>query len=108
MLTRDWDKDFYNLSQLLGGYFHQDFIIVHGSPEGALNAAIHHHSEMETRDVLRELDAFLACDISEKDRWNILLYDFGFSYEVAADGFTTRTWLLHVKERFERALAEHS
>jgi len=104
MRQRDWKSEFYEIRQLLGGYFHQDFIVVDGSPDGALAAALRDHSEAEKRDLIDQLTTFLAIPMPEAEREELFYGPLGCDYNIAADGYTPTTWLTRVKRRFEESL----
>lgn len=49
-----------SLATMLDGYFHQDFVVEHGTAEGAARAFARDATLAELREATRELDAFLA------------------------------------------------
>jgi len=103
-MDRDWENDFPTLSQFIACYFHQDFLEIDGSPEGALSAALRDASDGAKRKVIRELTTFMALELTDDERAEILHGPFGCDYNVSADGFTATSWMLYLKGRVEAAL----
>lgn len=85
-----------DLARLLGGYFHQDFVDVHGSPDAAVRAFAAGAPDVAAGTV-RDIDALLAGELTEP-RLTGLLTELGSCYDVHSDGYDARGWLAHVRE----------
>ncbi|NMP31718.1 hypothetical protein HII17_09100 [Thalassotalea sp. M1531] len=83
---------FGNLSQFFGGYFHQDFMEEFGSPENAFNAFLSNSSKDLIKHTHKELDSFLALELSESELAESLgsLY---CDYLPSSDNLTINEWL---------------
>jgi hypothetical protein len=84
-----------SLGLLFGAYFHQDFSLVHGTPDDTVRA----FREAEPHQVVgavAEIDDLIDGDRGEADLRS-LLDDLGSCYRIEADGYTARAWLAHVR-----------
>jgi hypothetical protein len=92
-------KNFPNLVQFLGGYFHQDFIDDYGTPDNAIKAFLSENSPETVQAVCRELDEVIPL-VEQMDNPNDFLYRvIGCFYYPQADGFTVVEWLRHVRQQ---------
>ena len=111
--TQRWPE----LDQLIGCYFHEDFIDDYGSPEGAIDAMLHGvpeqneppRSTKSLRQGLRELEEFIefARDYLRKhpeEEEDVVLDMFGCRYNTYADGLTPLQWLEHLRKRIREHL----
>jgi len=103
-MDRYWEDRFPELVQFFGCYFHEDFLTDYGSWEAALEAAIGDLPADLRQEVLRELDAFAACALTDAERKRIVFQIFGLCFHVEARGFTTVTWLAYVRRHLAEAL----
>jgi CdiI immunity protein len=93
---------FPELAQFFGCYFHQDWDIEAADDEGLVRLYLSQEPESSITAARRELDEFLAEDLSEDELATTLLHSFGCYYSPTFFGFTTRRWL----ERIRDLLAE--
>ena len=97
------------LAQLIGCYFHEDFILEHGSPEGAIDAMLGDFPAQSLRQGLRELEEFIefARDYLRKhpeEEEDVVLDMFGCRYNTYAGGLTPLQWLEHLRKRIREHL----
>ena len=103
--TQRWPQ----LDQLIGCYFHEDFIDDYGSPEGAIDAMLDGFGAQSLRQGLRELEEFIefARDYLRKhpeEEEDVVLDMFGCPYNTYADGLTPLQWLEHLRKRIREHL----
>lgn len=67
MLREDMDRRFYRLGLFLGGYLHQDWPRLYGTPEMAVQKAIEEYPIELRQQVRRELHAVLS-EATEDDK----------------------------------------
>lgn len=84
------------LSQLFGGYLHQDFDLEHDSPD----AAVRDYATSGPQDAVRavrDIDALVAEGLPES-RLREQVFKLGCDYYFVADGYTAYGWLAHVRD----------
>jgi CdiI immunity protein len=87
---------FPNLSQVFGGYLHQDFDLDYESPDAALRAAAEGQGYEQVTGAIREIDHLLASEIGDADLMRMLeRMTAGYSPEL--DGWGGRQWLRHAR-----------
>lgn len=93
------DNNYPALEQFLGGYFHQDFSLDYGNPDGAIAAFLNEASQESIRTTCSELEQVIplieGMDDPEKFLWQVL----GCYYLPKADGLTVADWLKHVHKK---------
>jgi hypothetical protein len=87
------------LAQFLGGYFHQDFLLDYGNPDGAIAAFVTGEPPESIHAACNELEQVIPLiewmDDPEKFLWRVL----GCYYLPKADGLTVADWLKHVHKK---------
>ena len=71
------ERRFYRLRQFLGGYFHEDRAVIHGSSEQALAAAMADYPGEMRRQVRRELVAVMDEYVDDVDLRRVLNHGLG-------------------------------
>ena len=91
-------NQFPALEQFLGGYFHQDFRLDHGSPDGAIEAFVSDATQEQIQAASAELEQALSV-IEQMDDPQKLLRALGCDYLPSAHGLTVANWLSHVHKK---------
>jgi hypothetical protein len=97
-----WEERYPELSQFFGCNFHQDWDIEAEDDEGLVRLFRNSAQDAHVADARKELDAFLAEELTEDELGTILLGSFYCYYDPSYFGFTNRQWL----ERIRGFLAE--
>ncbi len=77
------EQRYYELRQFLGGYLHQDWPEMHGSPAGAIDDAIGEYPVPNRRTVYAQLLAVLGAAEDDVDLRRILNRCFGVNVRFA-------------------------
>ncbi len=93
------DNDYPSLSQFLGAYFHQDFMLDYGSPDGAITTFLAEASPEFVAEVCNDLINVILLLERTHDHENFLWRVLGCNYRPIADGLTIEEWLKHVHEK---------
>jgi hypothetical protein len=96
--------DYPALTQLLGGYYHQDWREDHTSPETALEAFIRDASPETVAAAATEIDRLLAAGFDATALAQLLADGFDCNYVAETDGLTSAAWLTKVRDSL-RAVA---
>lgn len=92
------------LEQILGCYFHQDWIDEFESDEAALRAIIESETTEQIRSGVKGIDELLASGLPEDQLKAILIDKAGCYFDPGAIGITYETWLKKVRNDFAQAL----
>ena len=98
------DKRFYELGQFLGGYFHQDWGVVHDWKEQEPNfeALVRSYTASDNArnvgEVVRQLKQFLALPLTDGQLKKIVSQEFYVDYNPVGRGSTLRQWLERILE----------
>jgi hypothetical protein len=93
------ERQFPNLFQLLGGYFHQDWCLDDPNAEAALRRYMNDTVPGQVQDTVNEIDALLTKNLSDDQLKQMLLVDLGCYYDPTADNITHAEWLRWVQNR---------
>jgi len=97
--------DYPALTQLLGGYFHQDWREDHASPDAALQAFISDASAATVAAAANEIDRLLSAGFDATALAQLLVDGFDCNYVAETDGFTAAAWLSQVRDSLRAAAA---
>ena len=100
MKDRKDTAEFENLSNFLGGYFHQDWTLESSSADEVIEKFVHDGDAAATRAVVREIDQLLKTKTSES-ALKETLRSLGSAYNYEADGFSASEWLRHVRSKLQ-------
>lgn len=85
------------VKQLLGSYFHQDWVDEFDSEASALQAIVDLEPKDQISAALKEMDEILAGQDSDKKMAETLMDGAGCYFEPASLGLTNRQWLERVR-----------
>ena len=88
-----------NLVQLLGGYFHEDWVLDHSTAEECLDQMLEEAPLQQQREGAAEIARLLSGRLCENQIRDVLLYEVGCAYTVETDGYDASSWLRHVHGR---------
>ncbi|NNU68303.1 MULTISPECIES: contact-dependent growth inhibition system immunity protein [unclassified Rhizobium] len=88
--------------QLLGSYFHQDFLDEFGSEQAAFSA-IRDHECVSLPIVTEELKGLLESRIDEQQLGELLFSQIGVYFDPASRGCTSREWIEHAIAELNRS-----
>jgi len=94
------------LEQILGCYFHQDWVDEFESDEVALRAIIDSEPIEQIRAGVMEIDELLASNLSEDQLKTVLMNKFGCYFDPGAIGATYENWLKKLRNDFTRGLQD--
>lgn len=93
-----------NIEQILGCYFHQDWLDEFGGYDSAIRSIIESEPFDKIRSAIEEVGDLLASDLDE-DRLRVILIDqLGCYFDPATDGMTCEFWLKKIRNEFAQAL----
>ena len=92
-LEREWPE----LSRILGGYLHQDWDIEGDTPDDALRLARREGDSTDLATAVQEIDALLATQLDETGLREIV-ERMTEGYSPSLDGWEIRPWLRHVRQ----------
>jgi len=95
--------DYPALSQLFGGYFHQDWQRDHTSREAALDAFVRDASPETVGAAAIEIDRLLGAGFDDASLEEMLAGGFDCNYVPEADGISAAAWLRTVGDRLRRS-----
>ena len=87
-----------NLAQILGSYFHQDWMEEFDSDRTALSAVVNGEPREAIVRALGEIDRLLKSEMPESDLRKALTAQIGCYFEPASEGMTYRQWLHRVRD----------
>ena len=93
-------KKFNALHQLLGSYFHQDWLDEFADESEALQKIIESEPREQLMAGTKEIDLLLASALSEDGLKAILVDDLGCYFDPVSDGMSCEIWLKQVREKF--------
>lgn len=100
-------KQFYELGQFLGGFFHQDWAVVFDwkGQEPNFETIVRSYSATDTarsvNKVKEELKHLLTLRLTDSQLENLICNEFGVAYNPARRGTTYRQWLERIMEILE-------
>ena len=95
--------DYPALTQLLGGYYHQDWREDHTTPEAALQAFVSDASPETVAAAANEIDRLLTAGYDPAALAQLLVDGFDCNYLAEADGLSAAAWLAHVRDSLRAA-----
>ncbi|QBH01548.1 contact-dependent growth inhibition system immunity protein [Xanthomonas oryzae] len=96
-------KNLDALGQLLGCYFHQDWVDEFGDDLSAIQAIIDSEPHAQVLAAIREIDELLADGLPENELSTVLIQDAGCYFEPRSLGLTREEWLKRVRSRLAQA-----
>lgn len=88
-----------NLVQLLGGYFHDAWVLDHRTADQCLDHMLEKAPIEQQREGATEIVRILSGDLCENQIRDLLLYEVGCAYVFETDGYDASSWLRHVHGR---------
>lgn len=89
--------DFPNLTQFLGGWFHQDWLDEgYENPEDVVRAYAKDESSKAVRGTMAEIEKLLAHKLPPTQMRRLLGDDLGCAYDPTVEDKTYRAWLREV------------
>lgn len=95
--------DYPALTQLLAGYYHQDWREDHASPDAALQAFVRDASAETVAAAVGEIDRLLGAGYDETALNQLLVDGFDCNYVAETDGLTSAAWLTQVRDSLRAA-----
>lgn len=98
----DYRKQFYNLSQFMGGYFHQDWKDEYDwkGQTPSFEPVVHFYKAKNPPAIIaktiEEMQRFLALQLNDEELKEVLQLNFHVSYNPQPRGLTKRQWLEEV------------
>ncbi len=97
------EKNYPALSQLLAGYYHQDWQEDHPSPEAALQAFVRDASAVTVANAASEIDRLLSAGLDDASLTRMLIEGFDCNYIAETVGLTSQAWLSGVRDALRAA-----
>jgi hypothetical protein len=94
------------LRHFFGAYFHQDWVIVHGSVEEIISDFIADSSNDVLRATQQEINALISTQKDELDLRECLLKELSCYYCYWNEWKTGEDWLRHISNRLSAALPQ--
>jgi CdiI immunity protein len=91
------------LTQLLGGYYHQDWREEHTTPEAALHSFVGDASPETVAAAANEIDRLLTAGYDAAALAQLLVDGFDCNYLAEADGLSAAVWLAQVRDSLRAA-----
>lgn len=88
------------LGQLLGCYFHQDWLHEFDSNISVIHTIVESESAEQLARGVEEIDDILATSLSEDDLEKVINGQVGCYFDPVSDGVTYEIWLKQVREKF--------
>ena len=98
---------FEDLEQILGGYFHQDWMDEFSSEKEAIEYILKNESRRKIVSAKEAIEEVLNKDMSEEE-YKDKLFALGNEYEYEFDGYSSREWLEFLLVSFERSVDRFS
>jgi CdiI immunity protein len=95
--------DYPALTQLLGGYYHQDWREDHASADAALRAFVQDASAETVAAAANEIDRLLSAGFDTTALAQLLVDGFDCNYRAEIDGLTAAAWLTQVRDSLRAA-----
>jgi hypothetical protein len=95
--------DYPALTQLFGGYYHQDWREDHVSPDAALEAFIRDASAETVAAAATEIDRLLSAGFDAAALSQLMADGFDCNYVAEADGLSSAAWLTKVRDSLRAA-----
>jgi hypothetical protein len=95
--------DYPALTQLLAGYYHQDWRVDHASPDAALQAFVRDASAETVAAASSEIDRLLGAGYDAAALAQLLMDGFDCNYVAETDGLTAPEWLTQVRDSLRDA-----
>jgi len=99
-------EQFPLLWQLFGGYFHQDWMVVHRDEDAAIRTFVFDGDAEEAYRSVTQLDNFLALGLTEQELEHAMHVDLSCEYDPEPDGRTMTYWLRWVRDTLAKYAAE--
>jgi CdiI immunity protein len=97
------EADYPALSQLFGGYYHQDWREDHVSRDAALQAFVRDASAETVAAAASEIDRLLSAGFDATALTQLLVDGFDCNYVAETDGLTSAAWLTEVRDSLRAA-----
>jgi CdiI immunity protein len=97
------EADYPALTQLLGGYYHQDWREDHATPEAALQAFVSDASSETVAAAANEIDRLLTAGYDPAALAQLLADGFDCNYLAETDGLSAAAWLAQVRDSLRTA-----
>jgi hypothetical protein len=98
--------DYPALSQLLAGYYHQDWRQDHATPDAALHAFAENASPETVIEASDDIDRLIDEGFDEGGLARMLADGFDCNYVPEANGLTAVGWLSHIREVLATSIAD--
>jgi CdiI immunity protein len=95
--------DYPALTQLLAGYYHQDWREDHASSDAALQAFVREASAETVAAAASEIDRLLSAGYDDAALTQVLVDGFDSNYVAETDGLTSAAWLTQVRDSLRAA-----
>lgn len=91
------------LGQLLGCYFHQDWLDEFDDDEAAFRAIVASEPKEQLLASVKEIDVLLAASLPESELGALVTERAGCYFNPGSVGFTYEQWLRKVRQKFAQA-----
>jgi hypothetical protein len=95
--------DYPALTELLAGYYHQDWREDHDSPDAALQSFVRDASAETVAAAAAEIDRLLSAGYDDTALSQLLVDGFDCNYVAETDGLTSAAWLTQVRDSLRAA-----
>ncbi|MHA3739265.1 contact-dependent growth inhibition system immunity protein [Pseudomonas sp. Eth.TT006] len=96
------NEEFPQLFQFLGAYFHEDWMSEFDFADDVVRSFIADSEVSAILDVIKEIEAVLALDLTEQEIRDFVLAEMGCSYCYWHDWQDGNHWLQHVLVTLQR------
>jgi hypothetical protein len=91
------------LTQLLAGYYHQDWRDEHASSDDALHSFVHDASAETVAAAAGEIDRLLSAGYDDTALDQLLVDGFDCNYVAETEGLTSTQWLTRMRDSLRAA-----
>lgn len=95
--------DYPALTQLLAGYYHQDWRDEHASSDDALQAFVRDASAETVAAAAAEIDRLLSAGYDDTALVQLLVDGFDCNFVAETEGLTSTQWLIQMRDSLRAA-----
>jgi hypothetical protein len=106
LLREEMERKFYRLGQFLGGYLHEDWTHLYGTPEKAIEEAIADYPIELRKQVRRELHALLSASSEDDELRDVLNWGLGVKVHFKKPE-EARAFAEHVEAKLMESIKDH-
>jgi hypothetical protein len=97
------DNDLESLGQLLGAYFHQDWLDEFENEHAAIDAIVQGEPAEQVAEAVQEIDKLLAGALPESELRKVMVDCVGCYFDPSSNREGYADWLKHLRQIFAQA-----